>query len=206
MTTSLLPPLLPDLETDGVALALERLEDEVRQCGALYGLLIDRTGQIIAADIAPGRAEVGYLAGLAARLVPIFLASRQISRTFRAWPVRAMLEEGEEIALFTQPILDQWLLAIAFSPAGPPLPPEQLTTRWLARFGPLVPAQRFTAARRTAGRVIVRDSISLIFRDEQDDHDERADHADGADRAGRGASDDPEREVQDVRGEAKRWR
>lgn len=107
MTTSILPPFLPDLGADGVAVALERLEDEVRQCGALYGLLIDRTGQVIAADVPQGMLGDHSLEGLAVRLVPIFLASRQISRTFRAWPVRAMLEEEGQTFLFTQPILDQ---------------------------------------------------------------------------------------------------
>ena len=188
MTTSMLTPLLPDLGTDGVAVALERLEDEVRQCGAIYGLLIDRTGQIIAADIVPGAVAEDYLHGLAARLVPIFLASRQLSRTFRAWPVRAMLEEDAGFTLFTQPILDQWLLAMAFSAAETPLPPEQLTTRWLACFGPLVPSQRFTQARRTAGKVIARDGIGLIFRDDGDD------------------GDAPDREWQDVRRDTQRWR
>ncbi len=187
MTTSMLTPLLPDLGTDGVAVALDRLEDEVRQCGAVYGLLIDSTGQVIAADIAAGAVAEEYLHGLAARLVPIFLASRQLSRTFRAWPVRAMLEEDAGFILFTQPILDQWLLAMAFTAAEPPLPPEQLTTRWLACFGPLVPSRRFTHTRRSGGKVIARDSISLIFRDGDD-------------------GDDPEQEWQDVRGDAKRWR
>ena len=194
MTTSLLTPLLPDLATDSVAVVLERLEDEVRQCGALYGLLIDHTGQIIAADTASGALAAHALQGLAARLVPIFLASREISRTFRAWPVRAMLEEGEQVYLFSQPILDQWLLAMAFSTADPPFPPEQLTTRWLASFGPLVPNQRFTHERRIAGRVIARDSISLIFLDDSDDRDDN------------GEGDDPDRERQDVQGEAQRWR
>ena len=188
MTTSLLTPLLPDLGTDGVAVALERLEDEVRQCGAIYGLLIDRTGQIIAADIVSGAVEEEYLHGLAARLVPIFLASRQLSRTFRAWPVRAMLEEDAGLVLFTQPILDQWLLAMAFAEAEPPLPPEELTTRWLACFGPLVPSRGFTKTQRTAGKVIARDSISLIFRDDGDD------------------GDAPDREWQDVRRDTQRWR
>jgi hypothetical protein len=188
MTTSVLTPLLPDLGTDGVAVALERLEDEVRGCGAIYGLLIDRTGQIIAADIAPGAVGEEYLHGLAVRLVPIFLASRQLSRTFRAWPVRAMLEEDAGCTLFTQPILDQWLLAMAFAAAEPPLPPDALTARWLACFGPLVPSRGFTRARRTAGTVITRDSVNLIFRDDGDD------------------GDAPEHEWQDVRGDAKRWR
>lgn len=184
MTTSVLPPFLPDLGADSVAVVLERLEDEVRQCGAIYGLLIDRTGQIIAADVTQEVLGQHSLEGLAVRLVPIFLASRQISRTFRAWPVRAMLEEGEQTYLFTQPILDQWLLAMAFPTADPPFPPEQLTTRWLACFGPLVPNQRFTPERRTAGNVIARDSISLIFRDDSDDPDQG----------------------QDVQGDTQRWR
>ena len=188
MTTSALPPLLPDLATDGVAVVLECLEDEVRQCGALYGLLIDRTGQIIAADSVSGVVTAQSMQGLAARLVPIFLASREISRTFRAWPVRAMLEEGDQVYLFSQPILDQWLLAMAYPTADPPYPPEELTTRWLARFGPLVPNRSFTHERRTAGKVIARDSISLIFRDDS------------------GEGDDPDRERQDVRGDGQRWR
>ena len=45
-------------------------------------------GQIIAADVPPEMIGEHTLEGLAVRLVPIFLASRQISRTFRAWPVR----------------------------------------------------------------------------------------------------------------------
>lgn len=194
MTTSLLPPFLPDLEADGVAEALECLEDEVRRCGALYGLLIDRTGQIIADDIGSGAIAAAALQSLAARLVPVLLASREISRTFRSWPVRAMLEEGDRANLVAQPILDQWLLALAFPAAKPPVSTEQMTLRWLARFGPLVPKQRFSKERRTAGTIIARDSISLIFVEDGDGRD------DG------GASDGPERVRQDVRGDTQRWR
>ena len=169
MTTSILPPLLPNIGPTRAAAILECLEEEVRACGATYGLLIDRAGQIIAADSPGDELTHERMVALAVRLVPIFLTSRTLSRTFREWPIRATVEEGGDIRLLTQPILDQWLLAMAFPADGAPLPVEELTARWLTRLTSLVPEGASRMGRLRAGQVITRDNINLLFREEQDD-------------------------------------
>ncbi len=169
MTTSVLPPFLLDIGPDRAAAILEQLEEEVRYCGAVYGLLIDRAGQIIAFDNPGTGADRQELAMLAARLVPIFLASRTLSRTFREWPIRATIEERDGLHLLTQPILDQWLLAMAFPADNPPAATEALTQRWLLRLTPLVPE---AAARRDTyadSRVIARDNVNLLFHEDGED-------------------------------------
>jgi hypothetical protein len=166
MTTALLPPLLPGVSPFRLALVLERLEDERQQCGAVYCLLIDRAGQIIAAD---GFANPADATALALRLVPVFLASRSLSRTFREWPVRVELEDSGRQRLVTLPLLDQWLLAMAFGPGGPPTPPASLTERWMQRLAPLLP-QRPPGGRprQPAGTIVMRDGVNLLFRDDQE--------------------------------------
>lgn len=175
MTTSILPPLLPNIGPTRAAVILECLEEEVRHCGATYGLLIDRAGQIIAADSPGDEFTHERMVALAVRLVPIFLTTRTLSRTFREWPVRATVEEGGDIRLLTQPILDQWLLAMAFPSAGELLPVGELSQRWLARLIPLVPDRATKNGRVEAGQVITRDNINLLFREDQDDKS-RGDH------------------------------
>ena len=169
MTTSILSPLLPDVGTRRAAFILESLEDEVRRCGATFGLLIDRAGQIVAADIPGEGADRERLLILAARLVPIFMASRSLSRTFREWPIRGTVEERGEMRLLTQPILDEWLLAMAFPIDGPLLATEQLTRRWLTRLSQLVPDRTTSLRVNKAGRTITRDNVDLLFHKERDD-------------------------------------
>jgi len=169
MTTSMLPPLLPDVGTKRAAFILESLEDEVRRSGATFGLLIDRAGQIVASDIPGGKSHQDQMLILATRLVPIFLASRTLSRTFREWPIRGTVEESGGMRLLTQPILDHWLLAMAFPIDGPQLATEQLTRRWLTRLSQLVPDRTTSLRVNKAGRTITRDSVDLLFCKERDD-------------------------------------
>lgn len=166
MTTALLPPLLPGVSPYRLALVLERLEEERQQCGAIYCLLIDRAGQVIAAD---GFARLADAKTLALRLVPIFLASRSLSRTFREWPVRVELEVGGQHRLVTLPLLDQWLLAMAFDPGGLAAPAATLTERWMQQLTPLLP-QRPPGGRprQPAGTIVMRDGVNLLFRDDQE--------------------------------------
>ncbi len=170
MTTSMLLPLLPDVGRRRAAFILESLEDEVRRCGATFGLLIDRAGQIVAAD-APGReTDRGQVQLLAARLVPVFLAGRAREGTEQGRSVEGQVEEIDGLCVLTQPILDQWLLAMAFPPARLPQRAEQLTRRWRARLTQLVPARGATLRVSKAGRTtITRDGIDLLFRRESDD-------------------------------------
>jgi hypothetical protein len=169
MTTSILSPFLPDAGEGRAALILEKLEDEVRASGALFGLLIDHAGQVVAADAPKSRVPRRRLVILAAHLVPIFLASRSgapPAERVRATCAPLMAHEG--LHLITQPILDEWLLAMAFpSEALPPDLDTQLG-RWLATLIPLVPT-RGKGQNRRSRRTIARDGVDLLFRDDDDE-------------------------------------
>ena len=168
MTTSILSPFLPDAGEGRAALILEKLEDEVRASGALFGLLIDRGGQVVAADAPKSRVPRRRLVILAAHLVPIFLASRNTAPAERLQAPCAPLMEHDGLHLITQPILDEWLLAMAFPSAALPPDLDMQLGRWLATLIPLVPTRGKGQSRRSR-RTIARDGVELLFRDDDDE-------------------------------------
>jgi hypothetical protein len=168
MTTSILVPFLPGVGAGRAALILEKLEAEVRASGALFGLLIDRAGQVLAADAPKARASRRRLVILTAHLVPIVLASRSVPPAERLRAACAPLMEHEGLHLITQPILDEWLLAMAFPSDALPPDLDAHLGRWLATLIPLVPA-RGKGQNRRARRTIARDGIGLLFRDDDDE-------------------------------------
>lgn len=167
MTTSILSPFLPDAGDGRAALILEKLEDEVRASGALFGLLIDRGGQVVAADTPKSGMPRRRLVILAAHLVPIFLASRNELPAERARATCAPLMEHEGLHLVTQPILDEWLLAMAFPSDALPRDLDMRIGHWLATLIPLVPNRQ--GQNRRSRRTIARDGVDLLFRDDDDE-------------------------------------
>lgn len=168
MTTALLSPLLPDADGDAAARILEVLEEEVQTCGALFGLLIDRAGQVIAADAPGSRLPRRRLVLLAAYLVPIFIASRAAAHTAQGGIVEAPLMERAGVHLVTQPILDAWLVAMAYPIAATPPDLDTLREAWLTSLRPLVPARKAAHPRRSR-QTIRRDGVDLLFRDDDDE-------------------------------------
>jgi len=168
MTTAILSPFLPDAGDGRAALILEKLEDEVRASGALFGLLVDRAGQVVAADAPKSRVPRRRLVILAAHLVPLFLASRTAPAADRVRWTCAPLMEHEGLHLITQPILDEWLLAMAFPSDALPTDLDMQLGRWLATLIPLVPT-RGTGQNRRSRRTIARDGVGLLFRDDDDE-------------------------------------
>lgn len=165
----MLLPLLPDIGRRRAAFILESLEDEVCRCGATFGLLIDRAGQIIAAD-APGQETAREeLHLLAARLVPIFLARRAQAQAGREQASSVTVEEIDGLRLLTLPIRNQWLLAMAFPGDRLPTVTGRLAGRWRVRLTQLVPERAISLRASKAGRTITRDSVDLLFRRESDD-------------------------------------
>lgn len=168
MTGPILSPFLPDAGDGHTALILEKLEGEVRASGALFGLLIDRAGQVVAADAPKSRVPRRRVVILAAHLVPIFLASRTAPHAERVRATCAPLMEHEGLHLITQPILDEWLLAMAFPSAALPQDVDTLLGRWLATLIPLVPP-RGKGQNRRSRRTIAQDGVDLLFRDDDDE-------------------------------------
>jgi hypothetical protein len=170
MTTSMLLPLVPDMGRRRAAFILESLEDEVRRCGAAFGLLIDRAGQIIAADAPDQETEQTRLHLLAARLVPVFLASRSAACAEQDRFSNGQVVEIDGSAVVLQSILDQWLLAMVFPSDSPPPAAAQLARRWRTRLAQLVPARGATLRVSKAGRTtITRDGVDLLFWRDADD-------------------------------------
>ena len=166
MTRSPLGHLALGVEERRAARVLEYLEEEVAACGATFGLVITRAGQVVAAD---GACDETTLEQLAFRLVPVFLASRQLSATFHEWPIRATVQDAGHGQVVTQPLGENWMLAMAFATGELPAPAAELGRRWLERLAPLAQqASIASGAARTPGgkRTIRRDSVDLLFKDE----------------------------------------
>lgn len=166
MTTAALVPIGPADDAEHLALVLERLEDEVRVCGARYGVLVDRMGQIVASE---GITDQHQLETLAAHLVQDFAPNRASPRAFREWPVNSMLKDAETTRLCSQPLGPDWLLAMGFPIDVSPLPAAQLSMRWKQRLGPLVPrreSEQMREERQRAQEIIKRDNVNLLFKDE----------------------------------------
>ena len=166
MTTTPLRRLSLGIEARRAARVLEYLEEEVAASRATYGLVITRAGQIVAAD---GAYDEAALEQLAFRLVPVFLASRQLSATFHEWPIRATVQDAGQGQVVTQPLGENWMLAMVFGTGELPAPAAELGRRWLARLAPLAQQASIAAgaARAPAGkRTIRRDTVDLLFKDE----------------------------------------
>ena len=166
MTTTPLRRLALGIDARRAARVLECLEEEVAASRATYGLVITRAGQIVAAD---GACDEAALEHLAFRLVPVFLASRQLSATFHEWPIRATVQDAGQGQVVTQPLGENWMLAMVFESGALPASAADLGRRWLERLAPLAQqASIASGAARTRGgkRTIRRDSVDLLFKDE----------------------------------------
>lgn len=163
MATTPLSRVVLGVDPKRLALVLDWLEEETRTCGALYGFLINRAGQIVAAD---GPVDERTLTAIGLRLVPVFMVSRRLSRTFHEWPVRATVEDGGRSSrLVTQPLDDDWMVVLAFDTPPPPLV-ATLSQRWTERTAALAAPAVQTTSGPVAPATIVRDSIDLLFKDE----------------------------------------
>ena len=163
MATTPLSRVMLSVEPDKAALVLERLEREVSACGATYGFLINRAGQVVAAD---GTIDERTLTAIALRLVPVFLVSRRLARTFHEWPVRATVEDAGQGRLLTQPIDENWMLAMAFDDPATAAPSHDLSRRWLEALAPLARGAGTGRLSRRHAPTVVRDSVDLLFKDE----------------------------------------
>ncbi len=166
MTTTPLKRLAVGIEARRAARVLECLEEEVAASRATYGLVITRAGQIVAAD---GDYDEATLEQSALRLVPVFLASRQLSATFHEWPIRATVQDAGRGQMVAQPLGENWMLAMVFETGELPAPAAELGRRWLERLAPLAQQASVAsgAARQPASKpTIRRDSVDLLFKDE----------------------------------------
>src|SRR5579883_2844393 len=95
-------------ELANIARALGRLALET---SATHTLLIDKSGQLIAAHGQQGQRDV---IGLGALLAGVFSSSRQVAEILGERDFHSILQQGVYESIYTLLIGDQWLLVVVF--------------------------------------------------------------------------------------------
>ena len=95
-------------ESDLIARCLARLMEET---GATYSMLLDRAGQILAAN---GDVHEGEMMHLGALLAGTYASSREMARLLREDNFRVLVQEGAREKIFTETVEDRWLLVVVF--------------------------------------------------------------------------------------------
>lgn len=96
---------------DETALILHCLVRLVKGTDASYAMVLDRAGQIIAAEGEAYRKE-GILLG--ALLAGTFASSREVARLLKEKDFRVLFQEGKRENLFTELVEEQWMLVVVF--------------------------------------------------------------------------------------------
>jgi predicted regulator of Ras-like GTPase activity (Roadblock/LC7/MglB family) len=95
-------------ETDLIRECLARL---VNGTEASYGMVLDRAGQVIAAE---GEAYREEGVPLGALLAGTFASSREVARILKEKDFRVLVQEGLRENLFTELVDEQWMLVVVF--------------------------------------------------------------------------------------------
>ena len=95
-------------ETGNIEGCLERL---VSDTGANFSMLLDKSGQVIAAQ---GDTERQDITALGALLAGSFASSREVARLLKEKDFRVLFQQGVRENIFTELIQEQWMLVVMF--------------------------------------------------------------------------------------------
>jgi predicted regulator of Ras-like GTPase activity (Roadblock/LC7/MglB family) len=95
-------------ETSHIEDTLERL---VAETGANYSMLLDKSGQVIAASGDTDRQDITALGAL---LAGTFASSREVARLLKEKDFRVLFQQGVRENIFTELISEQWMLVVMF--------------------------------------------------------------------------------------------
>ena len=101
--------IVPPEEVTNIDECLSRL---VEDTGGNYALLLDKSGQVIAASGDGNRQDTTALGAL---IAGSFASSQQIAKLLREKDFRMLLQQGVRENLFIALIDDQWILTIIFN-------------------------------------------------------------------------------------------
>ncbi|MCC6629376.1 MAG: roadblock/LC7 domain-containing protein [Chloroflexi bacterium] len=135
---------------------------------ASYGMVLDRAGQIIAAEGDAYRAEGIPLGAL---LAGTFASSREVARLLKEKDFRVLFQEGRNENLFTELVDDQWILVVVFKQQahlGLVKILSRKATKELEAVLLMVRAQNVQRRADLAPtlRTVGRDTVDLIFKAE----------------------------------------
>ena len=174
-------PLDPDLttlvvgeeETAQISACLQRL---LTDTGATYSMVLDRAGQILAWESDSERPEMIHLGAL---LAATYASTQEMARILKEDGFRTLLQEGMREKIFTETVQDQWLLVVIFDHNA-----HLGLVKVLAKRSSTVLSNILDVVRQRGGsaraqrtgqlRRATRDTIDLLFRDDNTDRKDRS--------------------------------
>lgn len=100
--------IVSERETNAIEECLERLVDDT---GANYSMLLDKSGQVVAAQGDTARQDITALGAL---LAGTFASSREVARLLKEKDFRVLFQQGIKENIFTELIGEQWMLVVMF--------------------------------------------------------------------------------------------
>jgi predicted regulator of Ras-like GTPase activity (Roadblock/LC7/MglB family) len=143
------------------------LEDLVANTQANYSMLLDKSGQVIAAR---GDTQRQDITALGALLAGTFASSREVARLLREKDFRVLFQQGVKENIFTELIEEQWMLVVMFDKRTHIGLVKVLAKRATDELGAVLQRVRQQSKQRdavisTSFRTSVEDTIDLLFRD-----------------------------------------
>ena len=156
--------VVSEKDTDAIEECLERL---VGDTNANYSMLLDKSGQVIAAR---GDTQRQDITALGALLAGTFASSREVARLLREKDFRVLFQQGVKENIFTELIEEQWMLVVMFDKRTHIGLVKVLAKRATDELGAILQRVRQQSRQRdavisTSFRTSVEDTIDLLFRD-----------------------------------------
>lgn len=165
MDPQLTSMIVGEEESDLIGQSLARL---VAGTEASYGMVLDRAGQIIAAE---GDAYRDAGISLGALLAGTFASSREVARLLKEPDFRVLFQEGRRENLFTELVDEQWILVVVFKQQAHLGLVKILSKKASKELEAVLKLVRGRNAQRriemaSTLRTVGRDTVDLIFKQE----------------------------------------
>jgi predicted regulator of Ras-like GTPase activity (Roadblock/LC7/MglB family) len=156
--------IVPPEEVTHIDECLSRLVDDT---GGNYALLLDKSGQVIAASGDGNRQDTTALGAL---IAGSFASSQQIAKLLREKDFRMLLQQGVRENLFIALIEEQWILTIIFNKGTHIGLVKVLTKKATEELSTVLERVRKQVKSRdevlgSNFRTSMEDTIDLLFRD-----------------------------------------
>jgi predicted regulator of Ras-like GTPase activity (Roadblock/LC7/MglB family) len=167
--------LVTEEDVAQISACLQRL---LADTGATYGMVVDRSGQILAHVSDQDREDMTYLGAL---LAATYASTQEIARILNEDSFRTLLQEGMREKIITETVDDHWLLIVIFDQQAHLGLIKVLTKRTTSILGNILDVAQSRQVNTTTSlsRPILQaatDTIDLVFSDdEENDHEDKND-------------------------------
>jgi predicted regulator of Ras-like GTPase activity (Roadblock/LC7/MglB family) len=157
-----------------ISACLQRL---LADTGASYGMVVDRSGQILAHVSDEDREDMTYLGAL---LAATYASTQEIARILNEDSFRTLLQEGMNEKIITEIVADHWLLIVIFDQQAHLGLIKVLTKRTTGILGNILEVAMARQHQQThqIPRQILQattDTIDLVFSEDESDKGNKRD-------------------------------